>query len=85
VRTTITLADDVAAAVQHLMQREGVGRSEAVNSLVRAGLAHQRPPANYEPRTFPMAIRVDVADIGEVLDLLDQWDDADGREAPGAG
>ena len=30
-----------------------------------------------------MGVRIDVTDIGEVLDLLDQWDDG-GREASGA-
>ena len=83
VRTTITLADDVDAAVEEVMRREGIGRSEAVNSLVRAGLARQGSRATYQPRTFPMGVRIDVTDIGEVLDLLDQWDDS-GREASGA-
>ena len=84
-RTTITLADDVDAAVREVMRREGVGRSEAVNSLVRAGLAQQRPRSDYQPRTFSMGTRIDVTDIGEVLDLLDQWDDAGPRGATGAG
>src|SRR4051794_32418857 len=37
-RTTVTLADDVAAAVDRLRREEGLGLSEAVNKLARAGL-----------------------------------------------
>ena len=58
------------------MRRDGVGRSDAVSTLVRAGLAQQGPRAGYHPRTFHLGTRIDVTDIGEVLDLLDQWDDA---------
>ena len=85
VRTTINLADDVDAAVEEVMRREGIGRSEAVNSLVRAGLARQGSRPTYQPRTYPMGVRVDVSDIGGVLDLLDQWDESRAHEAPGAG
>ena len=37
-RTTFTLADDVAAEVEDLRRREGIGMSEAVNRLIRNGL-----------------------------------------------
>lgn len=37
-RTTITLADDVAAAVEKLRRERSIGLSEAVNDLVRAEL-----------------------------------------------
>jgi hypothetical protein len=84
-RTTITLADDVDVAVREVMRREGVGRSEAVNSLVRAGLAQQRPRSDYRPRTFSMGARIDVTNIGEVLDLLDQWGGTGPGGATGAG
>ena len=36
VRTTLTLADDVAAAVERLRHERSIGLSEAVNKLVRA-------------------------------------------------
>lgn len=70
-RTTFTLDDDVAAAVEALRREEGIGPSEAVNRLIRRALAlrPKRPP--YEHRSVSMGARVDVADIGSVLDLLD--------------
>lgn len=59
-RTTLNLADDVAAAVEQLRRERSLGMSEAVNELVRAGLASQRE----EPRTF----RQTSHDLGEGLD-----------------
>ena len=43
-RTTLTLADDVAAAVERLRRERSIGMSEAVNELVRAGLTTQNRP-----------------------------------------
>lgn len=70
-RTTFTLDDDVAAAVEALRRKEGIGPSEAVNRLIRRALATrpERPP--YEHTAMSMGAKVDVADIGAVLDLLD--------------
>ena len=39
-RTTLSLDDDVAAAVQRLREERHLGLSEAVNELVRAGLVN---------------------------------------------
>src|SRR3954447_3348982 len=41
-RTTVTLANDVAAAVERLRRERSIGVSEAVNELVRNGLAAPR-------------------------------------------
>lgn len=70
-RTTFTLDDDVAAEVERLRRAEGIGLSEAVNRLIRQGLA--RPPTRepYVHRSADVGLMVDVADIGAVLDLLD--------------
>ena len=38
-RTTITLDRDIAAAVEQLRREEGIGPSEALNRLARAGLS----------------------------------------------
>ena len=72
-RTTLSLDDDVMAAVQQLRRELGLGLSEAVNALVRSGLAQREatPPRPYQHRTAPIGIRVDVTDVAEVLDLLD--------------
>ncbi len=73
-RTTVTLARDVAAAVEGLRRSEGVGVSEAVNRLVRDGLAAPAAASRYEHTSFQMDQRIDVTDIGEVLSLLDESD-----------
>jgi hypothetical protein len=70
-RTTFTLADDVAAAIDRVRREEGVGPSEAVNRLIRRALATPAPSAPYVHRSADLGLRVDVTDIGEVLDLLD--------------
>lgn len=70
-RTTVTLDDDVSAAVARLQREQGLGVSAAVNRLVRDGLL--RPPAStrFEQRTSPMGARIDVTNVAEALDLLD--------------
>lgn len=71
-RTTLTLDDDVAAAVHKLQQEEGVGISEAVNRLVRAGLMTPKKRKPYVHKSYPVGLKVDVTCIGDVLELLDQ-------------
>lgn len=85
-RTTVTLADDVAAAVQGLRREEGIGMSEAVNRLVRDGLARPVEVPSYMHESFDMGMKIDVTNIGEVLGILDEFDLADqqGGTGPGA-
>jgi Arc/MetJ family transcription regulator len=71
-RTTVTLDDDVSAAVQRLREKEGLGLSEALNQLVRAGLAARPRREPYVHRSARLGLKVDISNIGEVLDLLDQ-------------
>lgn len=71
VRTTCTLDDDVAAAVERFRREHGVGFSETINRLIRAGLVAESPRHRYEHRTHALGLKVDVTDIGGVLDLLD--------------
>lgn len=72
-RTTFTLDDDNVAEVERLRREEGIGLSEAVNRLIRSGLARSaNPPARYRHRSTDLGIKVDVTDIGAVLDLLDE-------------
>lgn len=71
-RTTIKLADDVAAAVEKARRERGVGLSEAVNDLVRAGLVPHEPRQPVDPPSYEMGpARIDYSNIGEVLELLD--------------
>ncbi len=39
-RTTLTLADDVAAQLEHIRTQRNVTFKELVNDVLRAGLAH---------------------------------------------
>ena len=72
-RTTVTLADDVATAVERVRRERGVGVSEAVNDLVRAGLAAQPGKAaafrQATSRMGPSLIPLD--DVQGALDALE--------------
>lgn len=71
-RTTITVADDVAAEMERLRREDGLGPSEALNLLARRGMASRATtPAPYRHRTADVGVRIDVSNVGEVLALLD--------------
>ena len=70
-RTTITLEPDVAAAVERMRRTEGVAVSEAVNRLIRAGTTAPTARTPYQHTSADLGLRVDVTNIGDVLDLLD--------------
>lgn len=74
-RTTVDLADDVAAAVEKARRERGLGLSEAVNDLVRAGLLPREPRPPFRQKAYDMGLKVDVSDVGEALDMLDAEDD----------
>jgi Arc/MetJ family transcription regulator len=72
VRTTITLADDVAAAVERLQRERGKGISDAVNELVRRGLTAPTAAHPFAQTTAALGVPAlpldDVAGLLEVLD-----------------
>jgi metal-responsive CopG/Arc/MetJ family transcriptional regulator len=70
-RTTVSLDDDVAAAVDRLRRERHMGLSEAVNALIRAGLVepHRRTP--FRQRSADLNLRIDVSNVAEALDLLE--------------
>jgi hypothetical protein len=71
-RTTVTLADDVAAELQRLRRERSIGVSEALNELARAGMARKKKPRKkFVQRTYPVGLKIDVTNIGEVLELLE--------------
>lgn len=70
-RTTIVLEPDVAAAVESLRREQSLGRSEAVNQLIRAGMKVPRGVRPFKQRSRSMGLRIDVTNIAEALDLLD--------------
>lgn len=71
-RTTVDIDDDVRAAAEALRAERGIGLSEAINALARAGAAPRRTEARYVHRSTDLGIRVDVTDVGDVLDALDE-------------
>jgi hypothetical protein len=71
-RTTLTLADDVAAAIERLRRERSIGISEAVNELVRAGLTStQQPRKPFRQKTYDLGVHVNVDNVAEVLDALE--------------
>jgi hypothetical protein len=70
-RTTVSLDDDVAAAVQRMRAERNIGLSEAVNELARAGLAVPSQRTRFVQRTFSMGARIDVMNIGDTLEYLE--------------
>ena len=79
-RTTVTLAPDVAAAVEQLRREKGWGPSEAVNELARRGLAAPAERRPYRNIAYPMGLTLDIDNIGELLERLDDLDGLDARE-----
>jgi Ribbon-helix-helix protein, copG family len=72
-RTTVTLAPDVAAAVDEIRRREGRGVSDVVNELARRGLRSASPAsAPFVQKTSRNGVPlVPLDDVSEALDLLE--------------
>lgn len=70
-RTTVSLDDDVAAAVQRMRAERDIGLSEAVNELARAGLTVPSQRTRFVQRTFSMGARIDVTNVGDTLEYLE--------------
>ncbi|CAN5475047.1 hypothetical protein BH20ACT18_BH20ACT18_01000 [soil metagenome] len=71
-RTTVTLDDDVFAAMEHLRRKRGLGPSAALNELARRGLAPPREPQPFVQETSAMGLRLDVTNVAEALELLEE-------------
>jgi hypothetical protein len=80
-RTTVNLDDDVAAAAEQLAHEKHIGLGAAVNDLARAGLLAKPQRKPFIQRTHDLGLKIDVTNIGEVLELLDEWG-AEERKAP---
>lgn len=70
-RTTVSLDDDVAAAVDEVRRSRHVGLSEAVNELIRAGMTVPRKRRAFRQRSCELGLRIDVSNVAEALDVLD--------------
>ncbi len=73
-RTTVTLSDDVAASIERLRRERGLGLSEAVNDLIRAGLMNRGAKQRVEFPTFDMGIGIDVRNVGEAIEAIEADD-----------
>jgi predicted transcriptional regulator len=71
VRTTITLADDVVAAVEKLRRERSIGLSEAINDLVRAGLVERRKAPAFRQRAHDLGDGIDFSNVAEAIETLD--------------
>jgi hypothetical protein len=70
-RTTIDLADDVAAAAEKVRRERGIGLSAAVNELARAGLAQPTHARAFKQRTYDMGEGLDVSNVADALETLE--------------
>jgi Arc/MetJ family transcription regulator len=70
-RTTLSLDDDVAAAVRRLREERHIGLSEAVNELIRAGLTAPAQRRMFQQRTANLGVRIDVSSVADALEHLD--------------
>jgi Arc/MetJ family transcription regulator len=70
-RTTLSLDDDVVAAVQRIREERHIGLSDAVNDLIRAGLAAPTRRTAFRQRTANLGLRVDVSNVADALERLD--------------
>jgi hypothetical protein len=80
-RTTLTLDDDVAAAISQRRRDRGTGLRDEVNELLRAGLraanAHDVAARSepYSLPTFDPGVRL-IDDLRTLKEMLDDEDDA---------
>lgn len=70
-RTTITFSDDVAAGIEKERRERGLGLSEAVNDLIRAGLTKEPARREFRQEAHDLGRGIDFSNIGEALETLD--------------
>jgi Ribbon-helix-helix protein, copG family len=71
-RTTVTLAKDVAAAVARLRRERGIGVSEAVNELARRGLTARGKRVRFRQEGESLGeMLIDVTNVGEAIELAE--------------
>jgi Ribbon-helix-helix protein, copG family len=70
-RTTVTLDDDVAAAVRQLREERNIGPSEAINELARAGFRRRQQRQVFRQDSFDLGLRIDVSNVAEAVELLE--------------
>ena len=66
-----TIADDVRAEIERMRAEQGIGPSEALNTLARKGMMRSSASPITLPDPVAMGARFDITNIGEVLEILD--------------
>lgn len=75
-RTTVTLDEDVAAAVRAMMRERGISFKEAINTALRSGLGSIPEPQPYATPTKPMGARTGF-DVEKALGVAAALEDAE--------
>lgn len=70
-RTTVEFDSDTAKEIEKLRRSEGLGVSEAVNTLIRRGLLDRPPVAPFRQRAFDLGLKIDISNVAEALDVLE--------------
>lgn len=70
-RTTVTLADDVIAAIEKLRRERSIGLSEAINDLVRAGLIERHKVSPFRQKAHDLGRGIDFSNVAEAIETLD--------------
>lgn len=70
-RTTVEFDEDTAKAVEQLRREQGLGVSEAVNTLIRRGLLPRPRVEAFRQQTHALGLKMDVSNIAEVLEVLE--------------
>jgi metal-responsive CopG/Arc/MetJ family transcriptional regulator len=75
-RTTVTLADDVAAELDRLRRERSIGVSEALNELARAGMVRRKEPRKkFVQHTHSLGgTLIDYTNVAEALELAEGAD-----------
>jgi Ribbon-helix-helix protein, copG family len=75
VRTTVTLDEDVVAALRQLARERGVSFKEVLNAMVRAGITAARVPSQrYRLKARPLGVRPGI-DLDKANRLAAQLED----------
>jgi hypothetical protein len=74
-RTTVTLEPDVVEALRAIAHERGISFKDAINTVVRAGVATERAARPY--RVTPRSMGRPGVDLTHAAAVLDQLDDED--------
>lgn len=72
-RTTVTLTDDVTAEIERMKHEQGIGVSEALNELARAGMIRKKEPRKkFVQQTHNLGkTLIDYTNVAEALELAE--------------